>query len=112
MAEDAEIKWALKVLLSRFSYRSCLGTNKVSKTMFLDYVIVKEFSMSKTKCAYVIQFVLAPIFKNDFVEQINSSLFYSVLFDESLSSSLQQCQMDIHIKFWGMNLNVKQLPDI
>ena len=46
--------------------------------MFLDYAIVKEFSMSKTKCAYVIKFVLAPIFKNDLVEQINSSL--SLLF--------------------------------
>ena len=79
MAEDAEIKWALKVLLSRFSYRSCLGTNKVFKTMFLDYVIVKEFSMSETKCAYVIKFVLAPIFKNDLVEQINSSLSLSFI---------------------------------
>ena len=44
--------------------------------MFLDYAIVKEFSMSKTKCAYVIKFVLAPIFKNDLVEQINSSLSF------------------------------------
>ena len=26
--------------------------------------------------------------------------FYSVLFDKSLNSSLQQCQMDIHIRFW------------
>ena len=40
------------------------------------------------------------MFKNDLIQQNNGSPFYSVLFDESLNSSLQQCQMDIHIRFW------------
>ena len=57
--------------------------------MFPDSVIAKQFSMSKTKCAYVIHFDIAPIFKNDLIEQINGSPFYSVLFDESLNSLLQ-----------------------
>ena len=26
--------------------------------------------------------------------------FCSILFNESLNSSLQQCQVDIHIRFW------------
>ena len=68
--------------------------------MFLDFAVAKEFSMTKTKFAYVIHFVIAPIFKNDLIEQINSSPFYSVLFDKSLNSSLQQCQIYIHIRFW------------
>ena len=51
MAEDAEIRWALKVVLTHFSYRSCLCTNKRFKTMFPDSTTAKEFSMSKTKCA-------------------------------------------------------------
>ena len=66
MAKDAKIKWALKVVLSHFSYRSCLGTNKHFKITFSDSALVKEFSMSKTKCAYVIRFGMAPIFKNAF----------------------------------------------
>ena len=58
MAKDAEVKWALKLLLSHFSYRSCLGTNNFFKTMFLDSAIAQEFFMSKTKCGYVIHFVI------------------------------------------------------
>ena len=53
MAEDAEIRWALKVILSHFSYRLCLGTNKLFKTMFPDSAMAKEFSVSNAKCAYV-----------------------------------------------------------
>ena len=64
MAEDAEIRWALNVVLSHFSYRSCLGTNKPFKTIFPGSAIAKEVSVSKTKCTYVIHFDIAPIFKN------------------------------------------------
>ena len=58
--------------------------------MFRDSTIANEFCMSKTKCnTYVTHFDIAPIFKNELIEQINGCLFYSVLFDESLNSSLQ-----------------------
>ena len=70
MAKVAEIRWVLKVVLSHFSYRSCLDTNKLFKTMFPDSAIVKKFSMSKTKCAYVIHFGIASIFKDDQIEQV------------------------------------------
>lgn len=85
IAEDAEIRWTL----SHFSYKSCLGTNKLSKLMFRDSTIANEFCMSKTKYTYVTHFGIAPIFKTELIEQINGCLFYSVLFDESLNSSLQ-----------------------
>ena len=45
MAKDAEIKWNLKVVLSHFSYRSCLGTSKHFKTIFSESAIAKEGKM-------------------------------------------------------------------
>ena len=70
MAKFAEIRWVLKVVLSYFSYRSCLGTNKLFKTMFPDSAISKKFLMSKTRCAYVIHFGTELIFKDDHIEQV------------------------------------------
>ena len=68
--------------------------------MFGDCDAIKHFSPSKTKCSYLINFGLAPYFKDKLLLATKASSFYSVLFDESMNSVLQEEQMDIHIRFW------------
>ena len=50
----AEILWCLKVVMSHFSYRSCLDLNDLIKRMFSDSEVSAQFSLSKTKCRYMI----------------------------------------------------------
>ena len=97
---SAEIRWALKVVTSHFSLRSCLELNELLKAMFSDSEIAKSFHMSKTKLAYIIVFGIAPYFKTRLVKKVKSSPFYTVLFDESLNEVFQEEQMDVQIRFW------------
>ncbi|KAJ8893292.1 hypothetical protein PR048_005883 [Dryococelus australis] len=59
---DAEIRSALKCIDSHYSLNSCEGLSELFKNMFPDSSIVKQFSCSATKCAYIIYFELAPYF--------------------------------------------------
>ena len=43
----AEILWALKAIMSHYSYKSCEGT------MFPDSRIASQFSCGEKKCAYL-----------------------------------------------------------
>ena len=65
--------------------------------MFPDSEIAGQFSMGKTKCRYMILDGLVPHFKSKLREGINSSIYYSLLFDESLNSVQQKCQMNLKI---------------
>ena len=44
---------------------------------------------------------IAPEFKQKLIFDINSSPFYSVTFDESMNSELQNYQMDVSTRFWN-----------
>ena len=98
--KDAEICWAIKVVMSHFSYRSCFNINKPFQKMFPDSAEANYFSLSKTKCAYTVQFGIAPYFKNELLQAANDSPFHAILFNESFNSNLQQSQMDVHVRFW------------
>ena len=60
----AEVLWSLKVASSHFSLRLCLGLNEVFWCMFIGSEIVKSFKLSKTKCGYIMNFGLAPYYKD------------------------------------------------
>ena len=61
----AEILWALKAMISHYSYKSCEGTSKLFQAMFPDSRIASQFSRGEKKCAYLICFGLAPHFRLD-----------------------------------------------
>lgn len=102
----AEIKWALKSVMSHFSLRSCLEMNSLFKGMFPDSEIANKFQMSKTKMGYYITFGIAPYFKSLLLSDIQNSPFFSVMFDESLNRVFQEEQMDIQIRYWDETSNV------
>ena len=51
-AETAENRWALKVVVSHYSLRSCLDTKILFSAMFPGSEISSKFQISKTKCAH------------------------------------------------------------
>ena len=75
--------------MSRNFYVVCLVT-----------VIAKSFKLSKTKCAYLINFGIAPCFKEVLRKKVINTPGFSLLFDESMTRILQYEQLDIQIRFW------------
>ena len=73
--------------------------------MFIDSEIAKSFQLSKTKCGYLINYGLAPYFKDVLLKSINSSEFFVLSYDESLNKVLQEDQMDVHFRFWDNDAN-------
>ena len=49
-----KIQWALKKVESKFSLRSCDGTNGLFCEMFPDSKIAHSFSLSRKKCNYIL----------------------------------------------------------
>ena len=105
---NAEILWCLKVSTAHFSLRSCEGLGKLFKTMFPDSDFASKFSLGKTKCGYLINYGLKPYFREVLTKDINRSPFYSYSFDESMNPVLQNCQMDVVIRFWDEEKNCTQ----
>lgn len=97
----AEILWALKVIMSHYSYKSCEGTSKLFQAMFPDSRIASQFTCGEKKCAYLICFGLAPHFKQLLKDVVKKEEAYVLMFDESLNSVCQSKQMDIHIRSWN-----------
>ena len=67
--------------------------------MFPGNKMAKQFKLSKMKCSCLINFGIAPAFKTNFTKEINMSLFDSFSFDEILNSVMQQCQIDVVIRY-------------
>ena len=55
-AKEAEIMWAIDVVLTKHSFRSCAKKSELFSAMFPDSEIAKKFSCEKTKCTYLICF--------------------------------------------------------
>ena len=85
----AEIRWAMKLVTSHFSLRSCLDIKDLFSSMFPHSQIASQFSMSETKCGYLINYGLAPYYKEKLLKEIKKSPFFTVLFEESLNNIFQ-----------------------
>ena len=68
--------------------------------MFPDSEIAKQFQLSKTKCAYYINYGLAPYLHKLLLNDIKKSPLFTLCFDESLNRALQQEQMDSQVRYW------------
>ena len=100
LATNAEIMWAIDVILSKYSYN--LSANKMDLfcAMFPNSDIAKHFSCGKTKCSYLVCFGTSPYFKELLEETVNEVEHYVALFDESYNAVSKKSQMDFHIRYW------------
>ena len=88
---NTEIIWCLNVVKSHHSFRSCDSLKNLFKVMFPDSAIPGKFSLGKDKVRYMIIYGVYTAFEQNLKSMINSSPWYSVSFDESLSKSEQKC---------------------
>lgn len=98
---SAEIKWALKSVYNRFSFRSCAEISDLFKSMFTDSDIAQSFSMGSTKLSYIVSFGLAPHFLQQLKLDVKKCDFFTICFDEALNKVAQRCQMDLFVRFFG-----------
>ena len=103
---NTEILWCLNMVNQHLGYNWCSHIRELFSAMFPDSEVAQKFSVGKTKIRYTIIYGLAPYFKKELLKKINSSLFYSVSFDESFNSELQKCQMDINVCYWDTKKNI------
>ena len=64
-------------------------------------MIAKNFTFSKDKCSYYINYGIGPYYKSVLTNEIKASPYYSTSFDKTLNKVTQQEQMDIYMKFWN-----------
>ena len=95
----SEIPWSLKVVMSHFLLRSCTDLSELFEVMFKDNEIAKGFAPSRTKCTYLINFGVAPYFREELISSIKTSPHFVASFDEYLNRVLQDDQVDIQIRF-------------
>ena len=98
-AIDAEIRWCLKNVVSSYSFRPCDGLADLFRSMFPDSTIDEKFCLQKDKCAYSINYGIAPHFRSILMNNVKDSEFYAILFDESLNTVIQMGQMDLVVNF-------------
>ena len=92
---DAEIKWCLENVVSSYSFYSCDGLADLFSSMFPDSTIAEKFCLQKDKCAYFINYGIAPHFCSILMNHVKDSEFYAISFDESLSTVIQMGNMDL-----------------
>ena len=64
-----------KTVESKFSLRSCDGASALFLEMFPDSKMAHGFSLSSTKCNYILNFGLGPFFKTIFLIEVKSPYF-------------------------------------
>ena len=79
----AEIIWALKSVMSHFSYNSTHDITDVFKAMFPDSSIAQQMSCGLTKLSYLISFGIAPYFRELLLSNLKQTSCFVVSFDES-----------------------------
>ena len=101
---DTQIRWTLINVLSYFSLHSCDGLWGLFKTMFPDSAVA-DSSLQKDKCAYYLNYGIAPYFQSILVDEIQKSEYYAPSFDESLNLVIKMGQMALAVNCWDDVLN-------
>ena len=83
-----EILWSFEVVKSHLPFRSCIDLSKLFLCVFPDSEIARKFTISKTKCAYLMNYIITPHFKSILLISIQNSPFYSL----SLGEWIQSCK--------------------
>ena len=100
LVTTAECCMILRIIKNHDGFRSCLGLGDVIKAMFPDSAIAASFTLSKTKCAYVVKYGMPPWLTENLLKVISELPFFSILYNESLNRQMQEQQMDLQVWYW------------
>ena len=67
--------------------------------MFLDSEVIFKFRIGKTKTRYTFTYGIAPVFKNQLIYNVKSSLFNTFPDDENLNLQMHICKMEVGVRF-------------
>ena len=95
----AEILWAIKSVMSHYSFRASSDIRGLFQNMFNDSAIAKNFACGKTEINYLICFGIAPYFREKLLQKISEAecLTLSLM---SASTDFQKEQMDITVNYF------------
>ena len=97
----AVILWALKSVMSHFSYNSAHDITDVFKAMFPDSSIAQHMSCSPTKLSYImISFGIPPYFMELLLAEVKEAPCFVISFDESFNEELEKEQMDFIVRYF------------
>ena len=96
----AEIFWALKSVMSHFSYNSAHDITDVFKAMFPDSIIAQHMTCGPTKLSYLISFGIAPYFMDLLLKELKDAPCFVISFDESFNEELEKEQMDFIVRYF------------
>ena len=99
----AEIIWALKSVMSHFSYNSAHDITDIFTAMFPDSSIAQHMSCGPTKLSYLISFGIAPYFRDLLLADLKQTSCFVVSFDEPFNHELQKEQMDFTVRYFKNN---------
>ena len=68
--------------------------------MFPDSQIAQRMKLGKTKCMYFCIYGLGKYKHYRFLAKVKNTPHYSISFDESLNMKMQECQLDIILRYW------------
>ena len=68
--------------------------------MFPDSKIAKSFELGATKLKYFINFGIPPYFRDILYNYLQKSDCFVISFNENLNGYIQNCQMDIIIRYF------------
>ena len=80
-----EFLWAIKSVMSHFSFRASSDIRGLFQNIFPDSAIAKNFASGKTKINYLICFGIAPYFREKLSQKIKEAECLTVSLDECLN---------------------------
>ena len=107
----AEILWAIKSVMSHFSFRASSDIRGLFQNMFPDSAIAKNFACGKTKINYLICFGIVPYFREKLLQKIKEAECLMVSLDDCLNTDFQKEQMDITVHYILEDRGVTQYFD-
>ena len=100
---EAEIVWTLFCVRHGFSNNSMANFVSTLSRMFPEIDNVKNLSLSKDSIKCYVNYGIYPYFKELLKTEVNDSPFIVACFDESLNQKTQNCELDLHIRYWDVN---------
>ena len=105
----AEIRWALKHVFCGYSDNSVKGLINSFNIMFPDSKIASKMELGKNKLKYAVNYGIAPFFAERLKKQVDESEWLAVSYYKSLNKVIQECEMDLMLRFWDTCNNKVQV---
>ena len=100
----AEILWALKSVMSHFSYNSSQDIGDVFRAMYPDSKIAQQWFCGAVKLSYLITFGIAPYFKELLLAELTEVPCFVLSFDDCFNPELWQEQMDFVVRYFAQGM--------